>query len=255
MLKRPLPEPTQRQIMLDGQAVDYVLKFSARAKKWRISLNDKGLSVILPARTKPDVAEQALRQHTAWVLKQRQRQQKMAALAAAQPSLAPDTLLLRGQTLPYRVVPAPILKGAVVFDGHTLNVQVPIAADASAAAAVLQAWYLEQALADIRACVQRRAEAMQVHPAKISLRDQRRRWGSCSSKGNLSLSWRLILMPPEVLDYVVVHELAHLRHMNHSPKFWALVSQYCPNYKQHAAWLKANQGVIYAIANPVCLRL
>lgn len=244
MINPRLPEPTQRQIMLDGQPVDYVLKFSARAKKWRISLNDKGLSVILPARTKPDVAEQALRQHTAWVLKQRQRQQKMAALAAAQPSLAPDTLLLRGQTLPYRVLPAPILKGAAVFDGHTLNVQVPIAADASAAAAVLQAWYLEQALADIRACVQRRAEAMQVRPAKISLRDQRRRWGSCSSKGNLSFSWRFILMPPEVLDYVVVHELAHLRHMNHSPKFWAVVSHYCPNYKQHAAWLKANQGFI-----------
>ena len=247
MLKRPLPEPTQRQIMLDGQPVDYVLKFSARAKKWRISLNDKGLSVILPARTKPDVAEQALRQHTAWVLKQRQRQQKMAALAAAQPSLAPDTLLLRGQTLPYRVLPAPILKGAAVFDGHTLNVQVPIAADASVAAAVLQTWYLEQALSDIRAGVQRRAEAMQVRPAKISLRDQRRRWGSCSSKGNLSFSWRLILMPPDVLDYVVVHELAHLRHMNHSPKFWALVSQYCPNYKQHAAWLKANQGLIASV--------
>ncbi len=74
----------------------------------------------------------------------------------------------------------------------------------------------------------------------ITIRDQKTRWGSCSSKGNLSFSWRLILAPPKVLDYVVVHELCHRREMNHSPRFWALVESIIPDYKTHRKWLKEN---------------
>lgn len=74
----------------------------------------------------------------------------------------------------------------------------------------------------------------------ITIRDQKTRWGSCSSKGNLSFNWRLILAPPKVLDYVVVHELCHRREMNHSPRFWALVESVMPDYKQHRKWLKDN---------------
>lgn len=74
----------------------------------------------------------------------------------------------------------------------------------------------------------------------ITIRDQKTRWGSCSSKGNLSFSWRLILAPPKVLDYVVVHELCHRLEMNHSPRFWALVESIMPDYKTHRKWLKEN---------------
>lgn len=74
----------------------------------------------------------------------------------------------------------------------------------------------------------------------ITIRDQKTRWGSCSSKGNLSFSWRLILAPPKVLDYVVVHELCHRLEMNHSPRFWALVESMIPDYKTHRKWLKEN---------------
>lgn len=74
----------------------------------------------------------------------------------------------------------------------------------------------------------------------ITIRDQKTRWGSCSSKGNLSFSWRLILAPPKVLDYVVVHELCHRMEMNHSPRFWALVESIMPDYKTHRKWLKEN---------------
>ncbi len=74
----------------------------------------------------------------------------------------------------------------------------------------------------------------------ITIRDQKTRWGSCSSKGNLSFSWRLILAPPKVLDYVVVHELCHRKEMNHSPRFWALVESIIPDYKTHRKWLKEN---------------
>lgn len=84
------------------------------------------------------------------------------------------------------------------------------------------------------------AQLLDVTYATISIRDQKTRWGSCSSKGNLSFSWRLILAPPKVLDYVVVHELCHRKEMNHSPRFWALVESMIPDYKTHRKWLKEN---------------
>lgn len=73
---------------------------------------------------------------------------------------------------------------------------------------------------------------------RITIRDQKTRWGSCSAKGTLSFNWRLMLAPPAVLDYVVVHELCHLTHMDHSPAFWALVESVCPDYRIHRKWLK-----------------
>lgn len=74
----------------------------------------------------------------------------------------------------------------------------------------------------------------------ITIRDQKTRWGSCSGRGTLSFNWRLILAPPEILDYVVVHELCHLTHMNHSKEFWELVESVIPDYKAKRKWLKEN---------------
>ena len=88
------------------------------------------------------------------------------------------------------------------------------------------------------------AERVSLRPARISVRGQRTRWGSCSAKGNLSLNWRLVQVPLEVRDYVLIHELCHLRHMNHSSAFWALVRRHCPDYERSEAWLKAHSGII-----------
>jgi predicted metal-dependent hydrolase len=81
--------------------------------------------------------------------------------------------------------------------------------------------------------------------ARISVRDTRSRWGSCSSTGNLSFSWRLIFAPYEVFEYVVAHEVAHLRHMNHSPRFWALVELLCPGHEVAKAWLRLHGRDLY----------
>ena len=76
----------------------------------------------------------------------------------------------------------------------------------------------------------------------VTVRDQKTRWGSCSSKKNLNFNYRLAYMPQEILDYVVVHELAHLRHMDHSREFWACVERYLPDYRERRAWLKEHGG-------------
>lgn len=85
------------------------------------------------------------------------------------------------------------------------------------------------------------SQQMQLFPKKVSFRSQKSRWGSCSARGGLNLNWRLTIAPPEVIDYVIIHELAHLKHFNHSPAFWELVSNFAPNFKSCSQWLKTHR--------------
>lgn len=88
------------------------------------------------------------------------------------------------------------------------------------------------------------ARIMDVSYERIAIRDQKTRWGSCSAKKNLNFNWRLILAPAGVLDYVVVHELAHLREMNHSARFWAVVEGTMPDYRKYRNWLRENGRIL-----------
>ena len=102
----------------------------------------------------------------------------------------------------------------------------------------LERWYREQARKRIGRRVMYFARQMGVTYGRISIRAARTRWGSCSADGNLNFHWKLVLMPPEILDYVVVHELAHRKEMNHSQRFWAEVERILPDYKARRKWLK-----------------
>ena len=88
------------------------------------------------------------------------------------------------------------------------------------------------------------AEKMGVDYGRIAIKAAKTRWGSCSAQGNLNFHWKLILMPPAILDYVVVHELAHRIEMNHSPRFWTQVERILPDYRERRRWLKENGGLI-----------
>lgn len=102
----------------------------------------------------------------------------------------------------------------------------------------------DQALADLPGRVLKYAALLGVTYGRITVRNQRSRWGSCSSNGNLSFNCLLMLMPPEVIDYVVVHELCHRKEMNHSPRFYALVQSVLPDYRKQEKWLKEHGGEI-----------
>lgn len=106
-----------------------------------------------------------------------------------------------------------------------------------------------QALEFLTARAKELAEKMGVIFNNLTVKDQKSLWGSCSQKNNLNFSYRLIKMPRAVIDYLVVHELAHLVHFDHSPDFWATVEKYVPDYKQHRRWLNNNKYAVMASSN------
>ena len=105
----------------------------------------------------------------------------------------------------------------------------------------LEGWYKKRAKEIIAPQTEKHAKAHDLTFAKIGITSAKRRWGSCNNKGSINFSYRLVMTPPEVIDYVIVHELMHLKEMNHSAKFWAHVEQIIPEYKKHRKWLRDNQ--------------
>jgi predicted metal-dependent hydrolase len=123
------------------------------------------------------------------------------------------------------------------------RILTPIASNILASE-LLSKWYIDMAADAIDDCIDIRAEELGLYPAKVLISKMRTTWGTCTSKGRISIAWRLIMAPPEVMDYVVVHELAHLKFLNHSKDFWALVQKYCPDFKMHKKWLKQHGASI-----------
>ena len=113
-------------------------------------------------------------------------------------------------------------------------------------AAILEAWLRVRARAAIEREIERHAAALGVSPAAVTVRDARTRWGSCSRARRLSFSWRLVLAPPEALETVVVHELAHLRVFGHGPGFWAIVASRRPDHRRWRRWLRDHSLELHA---------
>jgi hypothetical protein len=153
------------------------------------------------------------------------------------------TIRFRGDLHRLRLVPArPGLRRSTVEriggpDEDEIVVHLA-PADRRSIATVLEAWLKPVARTAIDREIRRHADDLRVTPATVSIRDQRTRWGSASRQGRLAFSWRLILAPPEALETVVIHELAHLRVFGHGPRFWALVASRRPDHKIWRRWLQ-----------------
>lgn len=124
---------------------------------------------------------------------------------------------------------------------------VPYEADYEYRRSQLEKWYRREAQLVFAQKALEYARILNVNFEKIHIKDQKSRWGSCSGRGNLNFNWRLIMAPEPVCDYVIIHELCHLRFMDHSANFWRLVESLCPNYRQYREWLKENGGQLYII--------
>lgn len=226
----------QRQIELAGQTVCFTLKRSARRRTIGLRIDSRGLTVSVPQRAAEKWWHSVLQDRADWVLAKLADWQRHAVV----PPQWADGLALPvlGQTLRLRVQ-AGLAGGAAQQVGDELRLTLRDAADAAAIERAVMRWYQQQALPLFRQRIAHFAPLLGVVPQEIRLTAARTRWGSCTARGVIRLNWRLIQHPLALLDYVVVHELAHLREMNHSPAFWQVVASACPDYPARRRALKA----------------
>lgn len=156
-----------------------------------------------------------------------------------------DILFYLGEKRVLNVMREPRTRTRVKCVMDRILMWVPYEADFEHKRECLEKWYRREAMLIIREKAEEFAESLSVHFKDIRIRDQKSRWGSCSSKGNLNFNWRIIMAPEPVCDYVVIHELCHLVFMDHSVNFWNLVERICPDYRQYKKWLKENGKQLY----------
>ena len=151
-----------------------------------------------------------------------------------------ERLLIQGRWVPLRITHWERNAGRLRLDEDILDVRLPRdkADDEAVVRDLFLRWLRRWAMQDLTHRVTMHARKMRLPHGRVTIRAQRSKWGSCSQNGNISLNMRLMLTPPEVADYVVIHELAHLRELNHSARFWRIVECHCPQRKEHQRWLR-----------------
>jgi len=203
---------------------------SARARRvsLRICPAEGAVIVTLPTRVGRGQGLSLLTEHAGWVL------QRVAALAPERPLVAGGTVLIGG--VEHLIRHDPAQRGAVLREDTVLTVS----GQAEFVPRRVRDFLRAEALRRIVTAARPHAQGLGVTPRAIRLKDTRSRWGSCAPDRTLAFSWRLVMAPDWVLDYVVAHEVAHLREMNHSARFWALVEARTPHRAAATRWLRQN---------------
>ncbi len=208
------------------QEIDYRVRRSERARRIRVNVDADGVEVVLPRRAAEREAAAAIRELEPWI------RRRLNELVHAQQAVA-----ARGGAVPYlgellHLHPDP---GRTRVHRRGAELWVPAGAEGKPA---LERWYRRAARGEIAPRLERACALAGSSYTKLTIRGQRTRWASCSRTGAMSFNWRLLLAPEEVLDYVVWHEVCHLEVMDHSPRFWALLERWCPDYRQQSRWLR-----------------
>ena len=193
--------------------------------------HDGSVTVRAPLRMSARAIQDFVEKHTGWLEKKQAEMSSIVPEPIKQYQPGENFLFLGGE---YSLEIVQDQRKKLVLDDHFKLTE----SARKNAELVFQNWYRKQALQIITERVKYFADKYDLHFAKIRITSARTRWGSCSSKGTLSFSWRLILTPMETVDYVVVHELAHTVHHNHSKRFWSLVEKIMPDYKEQRKRLR-----------------
>jgi predicted metal-dependent hydrolase len=207
--------------------IAYQIRRSERARRVRVTVDAaRGVEVVLPRRAPEREAAAAVRELAPWIQRRVRELEHAQAAVAARGDMVPYL----GELLAIRSEPG---RTRVHRRGDELLAPAGAARDPA-----LERWYRRAAREEIGWRLQRACSLAGSSYSKLTIRGQRTRWASCSRTGAMSFNWRLLLAPEPVLDYVVWHEVCHLEVMDHSPRFWALLSRRCPDCREHARWLR-----------------
>lgn len=233
---RPL-EPLAFDI--GGKSLPIAFRRHVRARRLVLRLNSEGTgaTVTVPRGVTRATAIAFLERSHSWLAKQLEERGNNIRLRPG------NAIPLHGCTHEIRHIAS--RRGTVTLDPVAKLIHVP--GELPHVPRRLVDWMKAEARKDLTAASQKYAGLMGLSYRRISIRDQRSRWGSCSASGDLSFSWRLILTPPYVLDYVAAHEVAHLKHMNHGRAFWRLVLTHCKDAPEAKRWLKAHGHGVHRV--------
>jgi predicted metal-dependent hydrolase len=219
--------------------IDYPIRRSDRARRARINVSAEGVEVVVPRRMALRQVVPFVEEKRPWIertLRRIREAEEAAAVRLVDGGSVP--YLGRLLTLSIRVEPGRV-RSFVSLRGEALEVFVP-SPDGDAVRSALEAWYRRRARLEVAPRLDAACARAGARYTRLSIRAQRTRWASCSSTGAMSFNWRLLLAPPEILDYVVEHEVAHLEVLDHSGRFWRLLGSRVPAYREHERWLRRN---------------
>lgn len=237
LLRRP--DPDHLEVQHAGALLRIALRRRPTARRitLRVSAATGDVVITLPSRTAISTAQRFASSHAGWIAARLARVPERVAFA-------PGAILpIRGE--PHRLVLREGRSGAARADIAGGEPVISVACEPAHLARRVRDFLAREASRDLAVAVERYSARLGQRPTRITIRDTRSRWGSCTAKGALNFSWRLILAPPMVLDYLVAHEMAHLREMNHGPRFWSLLRDLCPDVDAAEAWLKRNGTTLH----------
>jgi predicted metal-dependent hydrolase len=215
-------------------SLEYTVRRSDRARRIRVSVDPHaGVEVVLPKRAAAREAAAAVEELRPWIERRLAEAERVREQVAS-----------RGDTVPYLGSELRLIKEPGRTRAHRRGDALHVPAAPSARKAAIERWYRRAARAEIAPRLDAATKALGRPYTALTIRGQRTRWGSCSTTGAMSFNWRLLLAPEEVLDYVVWHEACHLVLMDHSPRFWALVAEHCPDYAEHRRWLRRHGATL-----------
>jgi predicted metal-dependent hydrolase len=237
LFRRPV-EPQTIEVAFDGAVYSVTLRRRPNTRRYtlRIQAADRTVVLTMPLRGSVREAKTFAERNGGWI----------AARLKRLPEAVP---LAEGFEVPLRGVPHRIVhrgtRGTVWTEAGDGMPLLCVAGERAHLARRLRDFLKREAKRDLDAASRRYAALLGVTLKRVAIRDQTSRWGSCTSAGALSYSWRLILAPPHVLDYLAAHEVAHLVEMNHSRAFWRVVARICPDWQRAKGWLDANGNALH----------
>ncbi len=241
-LTKPKPAPVEeREHVVAGRSLPLKIVENDRARRLtlRIDSGGRGLRVTVPPGLRRDEVEKFLDRHQEWL------EQRLAKVPS-RPQVRPGIKIpVRG--VPHRIVHEPSKRGTVTLSRDERGPLLVVHGDRVHLPRRIADFLKREAKQEIEKLVVKHTEAIGKRAKAIRYKDTTSRWGSCTSDGNLSFSWRIMMAPAPVINYLVAHEVAHLKEMNHGPKFWKLCEELCPDTERCKAWLKRNGSALQAI--------
>ena len=238
---KPLPAPVKRVLDVAGRSMPLTIRQHNQATRitLRIEPGGRALKMTIPSGLADREVNAFLDRHQGWLLTKLAKFPEDAGLRSG------SAILLRG--VRHRIEHTGRLRGlteAVLVDGEPV---IRVSGLEEHLGRRLADFLKKEARRELEALVDAHAYRVRCPVNSISMKDTRSRWGSCSVDGNLSFSWRIVMAPPLVIDYLASHEVAHLKEMNHGPRFWALCEKLCPEMEEAKGWLKRHGSMLHAI--------